>query len=97
MMFQAQIPIGSLPINLVLVGNQHKGAVVFVVVAPINNIVYDEGTVSAAIDYQGFTLDDGDEYENFVYNTVYEYKSIPLMLKWLQQQNLQVPQNIMFA
>lgn len=93
MQFQCQVPLGSLPINLVLVGNREQGRVVFVKVAPVGVIVENEvrDKVSAWFDEEGFTLFDQGTGETFNYNTLYEYKEIPLMLRWLQQQQLQQP------
>lgn len=86
---QIQIPIGNLPVQLVLLWNRQEGGVVFVKSAPVGLIVenHERGKVSAIFDEEGFSIGD----EDFSYNTIYNYKSIPLMLEWLQQQNLQQP------
>lgn len=92
-MFQAQIRLGSLPVNLVLVGDRTYGEVVFVKVAPVgitmDQVPRDE--VSAWFDEDGFTFFDQHAAEDLHYDTLYDYKNIPLMLRWLQQQNLQQP------
>ena len=94
MIFQAQVPLGGLPIHLVVVGTQEQGSVVFVPIRQVG-VICDYQTrenVSAWFDNDGFTLYDQAGGEDFAYNTVYDYKNIPLMLRWLQQQNLQQPQ-----
>lgn len=98
MIYQCQIPLGGLPVNLVLVGNKEEGKVVFVKVARVG-CVYDyswQDQVSALFQDTCFQFKTGDsEFDNselFNYDTIYDYKNIPLMLRWLQQQNLQQPQ-----
>lgn len=88
MIFQCQIPIGSLPINLVLVGNKEVAGVVFVKVSSFGVIfdMHNDG-IQAIFHEDCFTLG-GEEFD---YEVMYEYKNIPNMLKWLQQQNLQEP------
>lgn len=94
-MFQTQIPIGSLPINLVLVGDKTQGRVVFVKVAPVGLILenIDRGKETAAMFTEDeFCISNTDmQTDVFKYNVIYDYKNIPLMLKWLQEQNLQQP------
>lgn len=94
MIYQAQVPLGGLPVNLMLVGNQEYGKVVFVRVAPVGVILDHQPhtAVSAWFDDEGFTLFSWEGGEDFKYNLMYDYKEIPLMLRWLQQQNLQQPQ-----
>lgn len=95
MIYQAQIPVGGLPINLVLVGNRDEGRVVFVKVAHFTT-VFDAnaaGDIYAAFYEDHFVIFvNGDEEEVFQYNTAYEYKKIPAMLEWLRQQFLQQPE-----
>lgn len=95
-MYQVQVPIGSLPINLVLVGNKFRGGVVFVKVAPFRTIIdqAENGQIAAVFTQQDFTLLSDDAADSFEYNTVYEYKDIPVMLRWLQQQKLEQPATI---
>lgn len=92
--YQCQIPIGSLPINLVLVGNTQEGKAVFVKVAPFA-CVFDadaEGNIQAAFYAEEFILfTNADSEEVFQYDTIYNYKELPAMLGWLQQQKLQQP------
>lgn len=89
MVYQCQIPIGNLPVNLVLLST---GALVFVRVATIGTLidVAPEGGVGAKFFDDNFEI----EGEEFYYNTIYEYKGKPNMLKWLQQQNLTEPEVI---
>lgn len=101
--FQCQIPIGNLPVNLVLVGNRQQAGVVFVKVQNFAPFVdqCENGFAEAAFYSNDFVLfggdDDGETVEEFVYNTIYYYKEIPAMLKWLQKQDLQKPENIFFG
>lgn len=88
--YQLQVPLGGLPVNLVLVGNKEDGKVVFVVVGGPTGI-YDTGEVQALFEQRGFTLFFENDVQEFDYNIIYSYKEIPLMLRWLQQQNLQHP------
>jgi hypothetical protein len=95
MRYQVQVPIGSLPVNLVLVGNKEEGKVAFVKVAPVGLIlenVQQGKEVAAMFAEDEFCISNTDmETEVFNYDTIYDYKNIPLMLKWLQQQKLQQP------
>ena len=101
-MFQAQIPIGNLPVQLVLVGSKGSGRVVFVRVAPFK-VIFDtteDGKFIRAAFYDDVfhIFDNGGGYEEvFSYNTIYDYKEIPVMLDWLQKQNLMLPTNVAFA
>lgn len=92
--YQLQVPIGNLPVNLVLVGNKEVGRVAFVQIRTVGVIVetFEEGKVAATFFNDCFHLRDGEVEEDFDYDTVYAYKEIPLMLRWLQQQNLQQPE-----
>lgn len=86
MIYQCQIPIGSLPVHLVLISD---GTLVFVRVAKFG-VIFDQAPdqgVGAVFSEDGFTIDG----EEFWYNTIYNYKEKPNMLKWLQQQNLREP------
>lgn len=103
-MMQFQLPLGNLPINLVLAGDRNQGKVAFVKVQPFTNAILDldpRGNIDAAFYQNDFVLfggdDDGETVEEFVYNMLYNYKEIPAMLKWLQRQNLQQPENIFFG
>ena len=97
--YQVQIPLGGLPVNLLLVGNTWNGRLVFVRVAPIVGAVFDledDGHSIRAAFYEDefhiFGKTDGEEV--FQYDTIYDYKTIPVMLEWLQEQNLQEPNSI---
>jgi hypothetical protein len=83
---QMQIPIGNMPVHLVLLSN---GTVVFVKVAPVG-VVYDTPEIGI---HAMFTDDEfrigGEDYQ---YCQMYEYKNIPEMLQWLIQQRLEWPQ-----
>ena len=97
-MFQVQVPLGGLPVNLVLV-TVGQGAVAFVKVAPFTTIfdADEDGNISAAFYEDEFNIfgTSGDE-EVFRYNTLYEYKELPVMLEWLKQQGLQEPASVVF-
>lgn len=84
-MFQLQVPIGKMPVNLVLLSN---GTLAFVKVYNFS-VIYDmpEDGVNAVFMEDGFMIED-DEFE---YNVAYNYKAHPSMLAWLKQQNLQKP------
>lgn len=91
MLQQIQIPVRGLPIHLVLLSN---GMVVFVRVAAFSAII--EATKTDGSPYGNFFEEDFILYVNkesneFSYNTMYDYKTIPVMLKWLKSQELQTP------
>jgi len=90
-MFQVQVPIGNLPVQLVLLSD---GTLVFVRVANISCIIDQapEGGVGAVFYDDHFLVGN----EELWYNTIYRYKDKPDMLKWLQQQTLQEP-NVVFG
>lgn len=99
MIYQVQIPIGNMPINLVLVGNQTHGSLVYIRVSSFAPI-FDQGgigDVSGYFDNESFAFTKGNEMKEFFYNTVYEYKKVPLMLQWLKQQRLPEPTNVVFG
>lgn len=86
MIYQVQVPIGNMPVQLVLLSD---GTLVFIKVARFGTILDQapEGGVGAVFTDDNFQIDG----EDFWYNTIYQYKEKPNMLKWLQQQNLQEP------
>jgi len=88
-MFQIQVPIGAMPVNLILLSN---ATLAFVKVANFG-VIFDmpESGVNAVFMEDDFRIGT----ETYFYNTVYEYKTIPNMLTWLKQQNLQEP-NVVF-
>jgi hypothetical protein len=86
-MFQIQVAVANMPITLVCLSN---GTLAFVRISDCKALFDMSPTpagVSAAFYEDGFVIDDV-EYQ---YSTAYEYKTIPSMLLWLQQQNLQNP------
>jgi hypothetical protein len=85
-MFQVQVPVGNMPINLILLGN---ATVAFVRVANFKALFNpcEHGGVDAEFYEADFSI--GGEV--FQYNTSYPYKEIPQMLQWLKSQNLIAP------
>lgn len=99
MQYQVQVPIGTLPINLVLIGNETYGWLTFVHVRPFTGAIFDlgqDGHTIRAVFYEDefhiFGKVGGEEV--FEYDTIYDYKNIPVMLEWLKEQNLQEPKTI---
>ena len=99
--YQVQVPLGGLPVNLVLVGNREHGEVAFVKVAPFAGAVFDltdDGQdVRAVFDTHKFALfhpTDVSLDEEFHYDMLYDYKNIPVMLQWLKDQKLEEPKTI---
>lgn len=90
-MLQVSIPLAGLPFHLVCINN---GTVVFVKHLNFNTIwdSAEPGGVGANYDMQRISLwnDQGDEFDVF-YNTMYDYRVLPLLKAWLIQQNLQYP------
>ena len=86
MQYQAQIALGNLPFHLVIISDS---TVAFSLHGNFKVIAdnYSEGKVRGVYDSQGFSLDG----EPFMYNTKYSYKEIPTLLKWLQEQELEMP------
>lgn len=97
MQYQAQINIAGTPIGVVLVGNRTQGEIVIIKLLNIIGTFFDqpeaEDGIDAVFDDDSFGLKEKSEldYEEFAYNTRYQYKDIPKLLRWLQQQNLQQP------
>lgn len=90
--FQVQVPIGNLPINLVLVGNREYGQIVLIKVADFEEFDIT-GEVAAKVG-NSIVLKSSEGSGTFNYNTLYDYKQLPLLLKWLQQLNLREPNGI---
>ena len=90
--YQIQIPLGSLPVHLILIGNKEHGRVVFTKVLPFS-YVFDMGEngIAAAFYPDEFHIIGDDVTEIFDYDTIYEYKELPVMLEWLKRQNLRQP------
>jgi hypothetical protein len=106
---QLQVPIAGMPVHLICclvpgttvvngITYNVEGKVAFVKVAQFDT-VFDQpqnrGDIGAIFYEDSFILIDEDWMETFNYSTIYDYKNIPRMLKWLQQQNLQLPEVIM--
>ena len=85
-MFKVQMPVGNMPINLVLLSN---GQIAFVRVGNFKAL-FDQGEaggVSAVFYEEDFSIGK----ETYQYNTAYPYKEISDMLTWLQAQALIKP------
>jgi hypothetical protein len=85
---QLQVPIGSMPVNLILVLD---GRLAFVRVAQFNTIVCAAtapGDIPAVFNFDDFTIGD----TKYSYDMLYAYKEIPEMKQWLVNQNLVMPQ-----
>ena len=90
-MHTLQVPIGSMPVNLILLSNR---TLAFARVANFEALLdqpEDKSSVSAFFYSDGFTLSRGEESADFDYNITYKYYEIPMMLDWLIKQNLQLP------
>ena len=85
-MYQVQVAVGNMPINLLLLSN---GYVAFVRVANFKALFDQskEGDIVAMFYEEDFTVG----AETFQYNTSYAYKEIPDMLAWLKAQELIKP------
>lgn len=81
-----QISLGNLPLTLQLFNN---GLLSIVRVANFNTIIDQPEIVgvSAIFDNNGFIIGN----DNYEYGHLIEYKHIPDVLNWLQQQNIQNP------
>lgn len=88
----------SFPIDLYLISDAT------IIMSPVFGInipsqaVYDyhpEG-ISGMFDKEGFSLFEKsiDDKQDYVYNTTYAYKEMPVLRAWLMQQNLVLPQGI---
>lgn len=85
-MYQVQVAVGNMPINLLLLSNGH---VAFTRVANFKAL-FDQsngGDIVAMFYESDFTIG----AETFQYNTSYPYKGIPDMLAWLKAQQLIQP------
>jgi hypothetical protein len=92
---QVQTSIGeTLPVSLVLLTNGKEGRVVFVKTGKFDTIIDlpEDGGIGAIFDMDGFGIGE-EEYD---YNVSYPYKDIPDMLKWLQQQQMVMPEIKLF-
>ena len=77
-----------MPVNIVLLS---AGTLAFVKVAELSTL-FDQPSIQGDINAVFYKDDFSIDNEPYSYNTVYEYKNIPSMLKWLQQQQLLMPQ-----
>lgn len=92
-----QVPIGTLPVNLLMF--PAVAGVAFVKVREfglVGDFNYEGKNAVEAYFFPGSFVfsDDGllaEGATDYFYGTIYQYKEIPLMLKWLQQQNLENP------
>jgi hypothetical protein len=86
-MHKCQIPIGNLPINLILWADSE----IEFIRAPKFKTIIDQKLdgVSAIFDTESFSI---GNYPDLVYNVKYNYKEMKDILLWLQQQNLDQPQ-----
>lgn len=89
MLQQVQVHLGGLPIILVCLSD---GTVVFVPVAAFSAIVDVGQEVNAWIFPDEFFLCDNvtGSVHDYSYNTIYEYKNLPDMLRWLKQFKLEL-------
>lgn len=90
--YQVQIPLGSLPVHLMLIGNKVNGRVAFTKIMPFNYVfdVCENGIIAAFYPDEFDIIGEGST-ETFYYDTVYDYKELPVMLEWLKRQNLRLP------
>jgi hypothetical protein len=99
MFHQLSCQLGNLPIALHCIFPQ--GSVAFSKLANFPAFIdladVDDERISGTFYPDGFTLynskTDADG-EDFFFRTVYQYKEIPLLKKWLQQLNLSMPKEV---
>jgi hypothetical protein len=89
MFHQAQVPLGNLPVQLILL---QDGTLVFIRVSHVGYIL-DQGEVSATFTDEGFIVGNLELW----YNTIYSYKDKPELLQWLKQQQLLESEAVIFA
>lgn len=89
-MQQVQVNLGGLPIVLVCLSDS---GVVFVPVASFSAIIDTGQEVNAWLFSDEFFLCDNatGQVQDYSYNTVYYYKDLPDMLRWLKQFKLESP------
>lgn len=83
-MNMVQIPIGSLPIQLVCIQN---GTIAFVPTVPMFPVFFDIGEPEALIDKEGLHIGE----DSFSFHTAYAYKQFPSLVQWLKRQDLVSP------
>jgi hypothetical protein len=93
MQWQLRIAGSRFPLALVLVLDHEGPSVVLTPLRKFELIVEPEvdGKIGAWYGGDSMTLVNGQEEEDFFYHTTYRYKDIPLLLRWLQQQNIVNP------
>ena len=79
-----QLRLGNMPVNLVLL---LSGKVQFISAPDFATVIDQHSEVSAVFTQDNFSI---GSLSNLCYNVSYNYKEIPEMLKWLQQQNLRL-------
>lgn len=85
-MEQITFQINNLPLNLTLLSN---GCIALSPNQQFHTIIEQpENGISAIYDMDGLTIDSELELE---YNSMTEYKHIPKLLQWLQQQGIEKP------
>ena len=88
-MGHVQIRIGSdFPIILIFYAN---GRISFIPYQEFSAIIDNpEDGVEGIFDLEGFSLRDKNvaEFQKYMYNMPYEYKTMEVLKKWLIQQNL---------
>jgi hypothetical protein len=88
-----EVPLCGLPVKLVLLSN---GTLAFVPWTTFKGVVdspANPGDVCGLFfpSWFCFFIDEEDgAFEEFSYNTAYDYKEYPQMKRWLIQQNLQL-------
>jgi hypothetical protein len=89
MLYQYQMPIPGLGISIVFVSNGMLALVPHGRFPPTMDISQDD--CWALFSHDSFCFFHGDVEEQLVYGTMYNYRSFPLFLKWLQAQRLLNP------
>ena len=89
-LYFVRAPIGRLPLDIsylssgqIMIHLKRENIQLLDFSAGIDNRAY--------FDNDEFTVESNDSIEIFSYNTPIEYKTHPLLLKWLQAQNLPKP------
>lgn len=95
-MYQLITSLGeALPISLILLTDGVHGQVAFIKTSQFKTIFDQPASpeaIAAVFDEEGFKIGE----EEFNYNMSIEYKHNETLLKWLRQQNLQLPKHISF-
>ena len=83
-MWQVNIKLDHLPINITCFSDSHVGFSYDYQFSPLIDTWYGKQTV---IDMQGILVDD----VQLKYNVKYNYKAMPALLDWLQSLKLEMP------